>query len=86
MDSSEYVLSFDSIQTIIESADSTLSEPFKLPEVPELFVQLLDPLKEEGPEGKEVLKRLQDQAPILQDTADHQLVVLNQPDRNVKFR
>ena len=40
----------------------------------------------ESIEHKDVLQHSQDQIPVFDQTVDQQIVVLNQPERNVKFR
>ena len=70
IDSGTSVLSNDQIQTIMESGDTTLSYPF------ELDFELPSVFQD----------LFQDQLPVSEQTVDHQILVSNQPERNVRFR
>jgi hypothetical protein len=94
------VFSNDQIQTIMESGDTTLSEPFEFAKYPlpnlestynttqdeEIYLPLLNCENGLGSMLKDVLLPLQDPIPVSDQTVDHQIVVLNQPERNVRFR
>ena len=104
IDSDTCVLSSDDIQSIIESADTTLSDVLEFAEYPllnldsaydetqteEIFSPMLncdnDDNGLESIEHKDVVQHSQDQIPVFDQTVDQQIVVLNQPERNVKFR
>jgi hypothetical protein len=99
-DSGTYVFSNDQIQTIKESGATTLSDPFEFPEFPlpnidspynttqdeEIYLPLLNCENGLGSMLKDVLLPLQEQILVSDQTVDHQIVVLNQPERNVRFR
>ena len=95
------VLSTDQIQSILESGDTTLSEVFEFSEYPspnldydatkdqEIFSPLLNcdnDIKHLGSMLDDVLLPPQDQTHVSDQTFDHQIVISNQPERNVRFR
>ena len=102
IDSGTSVLSNDKIQTIMESGDTTLSYPFELDfELPFNFENVSLPSPDQTPvsdptdndnnglvsiDHKDVLQPFQDPLPVSDQTVDHQILVSNQPERNVRFR
>ena len=104
IDSGTCVFSNDQIQTIMESADTTLSDVFEFAKYPllnldsthdttqdeEIFSPMLHYDNDDKGLGsielEDILQHSQDQISVFDQHVDHQIVVLNQPERNIKFR